>query len=155
VASKGFPHPLFRPAAKFRPEAGRGRRLRRPQAPRELAHGAQQQQRVDSTALLLIADLQNTQTRALQRYYNDTWGVHIADSAKVYTVFHGTSYNSTDSYNYMVSYPSSVSVSPDQDIVFESGSGELDSGTTTITVTSTTLPTEAVTININEQGLID
>jgi type IV fimbrial biogenesis protein FimT len=115
----------------------------------------QQQQRVDSTALLLIADLQNTQTRALQRYYNDTWGVHIADSAKVYTVFHGTSYNSTDSYNYMVSYPSSVSVSPDQDIVFESGSGELDSGTTTITVTSTTLPTEAVTININEQGLID
>lgn len=119
----------------------------------------QQQQRVQSTTLLLISDLQNVQTKAMQRYYNDAWGIRINDSAKAYTVFHGSTYNATDNYNYEVAYPSSVSLSlssDQEDIVFTPSSGVLASASAVvITVTSTSLPIEAQTININAQGLID
>ncbi len=116
----------------------------------------QQQQRVQSTTLLLISDLQNAQTKAMQRYYNDTWGIHINDSAKAYTVFHGSSYSAMDSNNYAVTYPSSVSLSPNQDIVFSPSSGALASASSvTITVTSASIATETQTIYINAQGLID
>lgn len=116
----------------------------------------QQQQRVQSTALVLISDLQSTQTRAMQRYYDAPWGIRISDSAKTYTVFHGSTFNASDSYNYTVSYPSSVSISPDQDIVFTPSSGELDGASSvSLTIASNSTPTESSTISINAQGLID
>jgi len=116
----------------------------------------QQQQRVQSTALLLVSDLQSTQTRAMQRYYDAAWGIRINDSAKAYTVFRGSTYAAADTYNYTVTYPSSVSISPDQDIVFTPSSGELDGASSVaLTISSAGTPTDSATININAQGLID
>lgn len=116
----------------------------------------QQQQRVQSTALVLRSDLQSAQTKAMQRYHNDTWGIRIHDSAKTYIIFRGSSYNAADSYNYAVSYPNSISISPDQDIVFTPTTGALDSATSlALTIASTGTPTESASISINAQGLID
>lgn len=116
----------------------------------------QQQQRVQSTALVLRSDLQSAQTKAMQQYHNDTWGIRIDDSTKAYIIFHGSSYNATDSYNYEVAYPNSVSISPDQDIVFAPTTGALNSATSVaLTIVSTSTPTESASISINAQGLID
>lgn len=113
----------------------------------------QSRQQLQATATTLLSDIRLTQSRAMHRYQNDTWGIHIADSTKTYVLFYGSSYSASDSHNVPVVYPNSISLSPDQDVSLLSVTGQPSSGTAvTITVTSSRLPTESLTVTINAEG---
>lgn len=113
----------------------------------------QQRQRIQSTTLTLLADLRLAQTRAQQRLYNAPWGVHMADASKTYVIFHGTSYQPTDTYNFSVTYPDSIVLNPNQDIVFTPVTGTI-SRAAAITISSASLPNETATLTISTQGVI-
>lgn len=115
----------------------------------------QQRQRLASTTLLVFSDLRIVQTRAKQRTHDAVWGMHIDDSAKAYIIFHGLTYNPADQYNYSVSYPASVTLSPNQDMVFSPVTGAVSSGSTVVTVSSVNFPTETEQITLNDVGLIE
>lgn len=115
----------------------------------------QQRQRLQSTTLMLLSDLRLAQTRAQQRAENAQWGVHIDDSAKAYVIFHGSSYDTADQYNFTVDYPTSLNLSPNQDIVFTAVTGQLQAAVSTITISSNSLAGATEFIGINPQGVIE
>lgn len=113
----------------------------------------QVRQQLQSTSSILLADIRYAQSKAMQQAEHDQWGVHISDSDKEYVLYYGSTYSAAESNNVVIDYPASVSLSPDQDILFEPVTGVPTSGTsTTITVTSSAVPNESFTISINEEG---
>lgn len=115
----------------------------------------QQRQQLRSMSGMLLADLSYVQSRAMQREQDDVWGLYIDDAAKAYILFHGSSYSASDPYNQTVTYPNStvVTASPSNEIVFAGLTGEPTSPTT-ITITSTSLPSDSNTITINALGVV-
>lgn len=115
----------------------------------------QYRQRLHGTADILLSDIRLTQTKSIQSESNNQWGIHINDADKAYVIFYGTTYDPGESENYTVSYPNSISVWPNQDIVFESITGQPVSGVdTTISITSQNL-NESRSIIINEEGMTE
>lgn len=115
----------------------------------------QYRQRLHGTADILLSDIRLTQSKAMQSVENNQWGIHINDSDKAYVIFYGSTYNPTESENYSVSYPNSISMSPNQDIVFQAITGLPDSAaSTTISITSQNL-NESRSIVINEEGMTE
>lgn len=115
----------------------------------------QYRQRLHGTADILLSDIRLTQSKAMQSVKNNQWGIHINDSDKAYVIFYGSTYNPAEPENYSVSYPNSISISPNQDIVFQSITGLPDSASsTTINITSQNL-NESRSIVINEEGMTE
>lgn len=115
----------------------------------------QYRQRLHGTADILLADIRYAQTKAMQSENASQWGIHINDTDKAYVLFSGSSYNPAEPENYTVSYPNSISLSPNQDIVFAPVTGQPDSGTsTTITINSQNLD-EARSVLINTEGMTE
>ncbi len=114
----------------------------------------QYRQRLYSVSDGLLSDLRLTQAKAMQSEQNDVWGIHVSDTDKAYVIFYGSSYNPTESNNMSVAYPDSISISPDQDVVFSEVEGLPDIGSTSFTVSSTNL-SDTQTITINEEGQTD
>ena len=116
----------------------------------------QQRQQVRSTSSMLLADLRYAQSRAMQREQDATWGMIVEDSSKQYVLFRGSTYAPTDSYNQTISYPDSivVSASPSSQVVFAGLTGVPDNATT-LTITSTSLPSASNTITINAEGVVE
>ncbi len=113
----------------------------------------QYKQRLHSSAEALLSDIRLVQGKAMQQMEDDQWGVHISDSDKAYVLFYGGTYNSTEANNMSISYVNSVSISPDQDIVFDPVTGAPTSGSdVTVTVSSSSL-SETRTITINSEGM--
>lgn len=113
----------------------------------------QSRQQLQATATILLSDIRLTQSRAMHTYQADTWGIHIDDSTKTYVLFYGTSYSAGDSHNVPIDYPSTITLSPDQDISLLPVTGQPRSGNTaTITVASSRLPAESLTVTINAEG---
>jgi Tfp pilus assembly protein FimT len=120
-------------------------------APYYLTWQARQQLR--TTSSMLWADLHYAQSRAMQREQDAGWGVHFDNSTHSYTLFHGSTYLSSDVYNETIQYSSNVTITPTTDIAFAGLTGEVTSPIT-YTITSNSLPTETETISINVEGLI-
>ncbi len=115
----------------------------------------QYRQRLHGTADILLSDIRLTQSKAMQSVKNNQWGIHINDTDKAYVLFYGSTYNPTETENYSVSYPNSISISPSQDIVFESITGQPISGSpTTISISSQNI-SETRSIVINEEGMTE
>lgn len=115
----------------------------------------QQGQQLRSVSAMLAADLRYVQSRAMQREHGDTWGIYIEDSQQQYSLFRGASYTPGDPYNQTISYPDSVTLnaSPSPTIAFSGLTGTVPTAVT-ITISSTSLPTDSKMITINEEGLV-
>lgn len=115
----------------------------------------QNRARLQSAADTLLADTWLTQTKAIQREHDAAWGLHINDASKQYVLFHGSTYSSSDVNNITVQYPSTVTISPSQDIAFNPVTGAVTSGSdVTFSLTSSSLPLESRSITIHAQGAI-
>lgn len=115
----------------------------------------QYRQRLHGTADILLSDIRLTQSKAMQSVKNNQWGIHINDSDKAYVIFYGSTYNPTEPENYSISYPNSISMSPNQDIVFQAITGLPESASsTTINISSQNL-NESRSIVINEEGMTE
>ena len=113
----------------------------------------QTRQQLSEAVDRLVVDLRYAQTKAMQRAENNVWGVHIQDSTKEYVLFYGPGYTPSQSNNQTIGYANSVSVAPDQDIVFAPVTG-LPNIPTTLTIQSSAIPDDIRTIEINAEGRI-
>lgn len=117
---------------------------------------------VNTTIVTLITDIKNQQTKAMTgdtegRGTPDTYGIYIQPSS--YTLFHGQSYNASDTTNFSVNLDDSFQLTttfPNNAIVFASGSGQIlnyVSGQDTITVRNPST-NEQKTLQLNKEGSI-
>lgn len=113
----------------------------------------QSRQQLSETADRLLMDARYTQAKSMQREKNNQWGLHINDADKAYVLFYGSSYVPNQANNQTIEYSASLTVSPNQDIIFSPTTG-LPASATTITVQSSTIPNDVKTIQINAEGLI-
>lgn len=111
----------------------------------------QTRQQLSSTADVFLSDIRYVQGKSMQREQDNQWGLHVNDADKEYVLFYGTTYNSGESNNIPVSYPGSVSISPDTDLVFDAITG-IPATSVSFTLTSSAFSTESYTISINEEG---
>lgn len=111
----------------------------------------QSRQQLSATAETLLADIRLAQSKAMQRNNGDQWGIHIDNAAGEYTIYYGELYSASESNNITVPYPTNISLSPNQDISFAPVTGAPTSATS-ITVSSSAIPTETYTITINDEG---
>lgn len=115
----------------------------------------QYRQRLHSTADVLLSDIRLTQSKAMHGVEDDQWGVHISDGDKSYVVFYGSTFNAGEPNNFSVDYAASVSISPDQDIVFDAVTGIPSSGSsTTLSITSSNL-SDTRYVTINSEGMTE
>ena len=109
-----------------------------------------------------IADFKNQQTKAMQgdtegRGIPDTYSIFINSSS--YTLFHGSTYNSTDTTNFDINTPDGYQITttfPSSQIVFAKGSGEINpytEGANSITIRNIRT-TEQKVIQVNKFGII-
>lgn len=101
----------------------------------------------------LLVDLRYAQTKAMQQAENNQWGIHIQDADKAYVLFYGPSYVPGQPNNQIIEYGNSVTLSPNQDIVFAPTTG-VPATATTITIQSSAIPDDIRTIEINVEGRI-
>lgn len=108
----------------------------------------QQRQQIRSTSSMLLADLRYVQSRAMQREQDTTWGITIDDNAKEYIL--------TGSANQTITYPDHIVVaaSPASEIEFAGLTG-IPTNSSTIMISSTSLPSAQHTITINDEGVIE
>lgn len=87
---------------------------------------------LQSTLLTFIADTKQQQMKAMQgdtegRSYPDYYGIHFTQNS--YVLFHGTTYNSSDSANFTISLDSNLQFNPinltNNNIIFIPLNGEV------------------------------
>lgn len=115
-----------------------------------------------SATTVLISDLKTQQVKAMVgdtegRGVPDNYGIKILSDQ--YILFHGNSYNPSDSSNFSVPVPETYTLSttfPNSTLLFASDSGELVNFTTgldTVTLTNTTSSKTEV-IKLNKYGTV-
>lgn len=117
--------------------------------------GVKQQTSLRTTVNLLVSDLKEQQLKAMVgdtggRSTADSYGVHFNTDS--YVLFHGTSYNSSDTANYTVSLGDNVTVISGNDIIFSQVSGEIGSPVTIVLKENTTKTQR--TISLNKYGAV-
>lgn len=113
----------------------------------------QTRQQLSEVTDRLLVDLRYAQTKAMQQAEQNQWGIHIQDSDKAYVLFYGPIYSLSQSNNQTITYAGSMSVTPNQDIVFAPVTG-IPTTPTTITIQSSAIPDDIRTIDINAEGRI-
>lgn len=84
---------------------------------------------LNSTVIQLVADLKQQQIKSMiadteGRSTPDYYGIHFTPNS--YTLFHGTDFASTiPTENFIVNLEQDLTLSPNQDIIFKKGCGEL------------------------------
>ncbi|HYK08689.1 MAG TPA: type II secretion system protein [Candidatus Eisenbacteria bacterium] len=124
---------------------------------------AQSSSSLASTLDTLITDIKNQQIKAMTgdtegRDSPDRYGIHF--TASQYVLFHGASYNASDTSNVTVSLDSNLDFAsntfPNGNIIFLQTSGEVSSysATTNSIVLQTTTDNQSKTLTINKYGVI-
>ena len=117
----------------------------------------QQKTNFDGVLNTLIADIKSEQTRAMSGDLISDYGLHLEENK--YTLFKGSSYNSSDPDNYVVLLEDPLKLTTitfaNQNIIFQKGSGEVNflTGQNSFFVTNSA-GEEQVKITINKYGAI-
>jgi type II secretory pathway pseudopilin PulG len=124
------------------------------------------QKRTQLTAAtdLIVADLRLQQFKAMAgdtegRSSSDRYGLYFGNSS--YTAFHGSSYNASDTSNFVTTLPNGVAVNTiafaGRVVIFEKGSGEVvgfDGNNNTLNIGASG-QASGVTIRVNRYGVVD
>jgi hypothetical protein len=115
---------------------------------------AQHGSSLNSTVDILVSDLKRQQYKAMAgdtegRGTPSAYGIYFDNNR--YILFHDT-YNPSDSANFEVKLDGTLSLTPNSEIVFAKGSGEI-SGPTSITIADTVTSSQK-TLTINKYGVV-
>ncbi|MEN9328480.1 MAG: hypothetical protein RI947_1288 [Candidatus Parcubacteria bacterium] len=125
--------------------------------------GVQRRAYLNTQLTTTIADLKSQQLKAMTgdtegRSTHDAYGIHFGSSS--YTLFHGLTYNASDSSNFTINLDGNIDLTnitlPQSEIIFTSGSGELTNyiqGADAFTLRNT-LNGDQKTVTINRYGVI-
>jgi len=98
----------------------------------------------------LVSLLWSARARALANVHESAQGVHI--DWNTYVLFEGSSYNSSDPDNQVISRNPTVNISGGTDIIFAQLSGDVATGVGTLTMSG---PTGEATVVMNGAGRIE
>lgn len=111
----------------------------------------------------LVAEIRNQQANAMYKKVNDNnntknYGVYFESDG--FTLFEGTTYNPTKESNYKINTDTGIEITninlPNQQIVFEKGSGEVFNysvSQNTFSLTNTQI-NESINLSINRYGIV-